>query len=137
MRKSSKQIICAFLIGFSLFSCESGVLLNSEADIIQIVLPDDMKAGEAVFIKQTNKIMVPKIALSPEDIAILDQQLKSLAPQFILNEGASISYNGIPKDFSQMQVYTVTSEDGKWTKDYEVSFLRSRLKRSLVFILNC
>jgi hypothetical protein len=81
-----------------------------------------MKVGKPVFMKQANEILIPKMAVSPEEIAILDQQLKSLTPQFILSEGASISDNGVSKDFSQTQSYKVTSEDGEWTKNYTVSF---------------
>ena len=55
----------------------------------------------------------------------------AIAPSFTLTEGASIYLddgagrvpgNGVVRDFSTPQTYTVVSEDGAWSKQYEVSF---------------
>ena len=49
--------------------------------------------------------------------------MSQLAPQFRLTPGATISpESGSLQDFSKGAVtYTVTSEDGKWTRTYTVS----------------
>jgi hypothetical protein len=45
------------------------------------------------------------------------------APAFYLTPGATITpASGTERDFSSPQTYTVSSEDGKWSKDYTVSF---------------
>lgn len=55
----------------------------------------------------------------------------SFAPKFNLTpgawlttkvDGADVDANGMARDFTLPQVYTSHSEDGKWTKDYTVSF---------------
>ena len=55
----------------------------------------------------------------------------ALDPSFVLTPGASIYLgdgtgrtpgNGVVRDFSTPQTYTVVSEDGAWSKQYEVSF---------------
>ena len=55
----------------------------------------------------------------------------AIAPSFTLTPGASIYLddgagrvpgNGVVRDFSTPQTYTVVSEDGAWSKQYEVSF---------------
>lgn len=55
----------------------------------------------------------------------------AFAPKFTLTlgtrltaevDGQVVDANGIERDFTQPQVYTATSEDGKWSKNYLVSF---------------
>lgn len=125
-----KKTFILFL-SFSLFSCEKGELLNAEADILEVVLPKDMKVGKAEI--SNDKVRIPKLAVYQEDNEILAQQLKSLTPQFTLTPGATISDNGVARDFSQPQRYTVTSEDGKWKKEYEVSFYSTINAKELEF----
>ncbi len=57
------------------------------------------------------------------------------APEFTLTPGASIKpASGTQLDFTQPQKYTVTSEDGAWTKVYTVSFVADDTqKRSYSF----
>ena len=46
------------------------------------------------------------------------------APIFNLSNGATISpANGTELDFTQPQTYTVTSQDGAWSRQYTVSFI--------------
>ena len=46
------------------------------------------------------------------------------APIFNLSEGATISpASGTELDFTQPQTYTVTSQDGAWSRQYTVSFI--------------
>lgn len=44
-----------------------------------------------------------------------------MAPEFVLTEGATIvPASGTMLDFSKPQTYTVTSQDGLWSKEYTV-----------------
>lgn len=50
------------------------------------------------------------------------EDLTALAPVFTLTPGAKIEpASGSKQDFTRPVTYTVTSEDGKWTKDYTVT----------------
>ncbi|GHT19688.1 hypothetical protein FACS189429_7580 [Bacteroidia bacterium] len=99
------------------------MLLNSEADILDVILPADMLVGKPVI---TNKsVTIPKLAVSVADKDLLAVQLRSLAPQFVLTPGAKILDADTPRDFTQPQQYTVISEDEKWQKTYTVEFVSS------------
>jgi hypothetical protein len=74
-------------------------------------------------------VRISKLAILKEDSIILDQQLKSLTIRFVLTPGATVSDDGLHRDFTQPQTYTVTSEDGRWQKDYEVSFFTARFDK--------
>lgn len=51
------------------------------------------------------------------------EDLSALKPAFTLTPGAKIMpESGSAQDFTHPVTYTVTSEDGKWTKKYTVSF---------------
>ncbi|MDR2825069.1 MAG: PCMD domain-containing protein [Prevotellaceae bacterium] len=103
-----------------LFACERGDLLNSEADIIDVILPAQMLTGKPIITNST--VRIPSLALSDADREQFDQQLQHLAPQFVLTEGAKILDADSERDFRQPQQYTVVSQDGKWQKTYEISF---------------
>ncbi|MDR1683466.1 MAG: PCMD domain-containing protein [Candidatus Symbiothrix sp.] len=118
-----KRIIF-FLSVLCLFSCERGPLLNSEADIIDVILPKEMLAGKPIITNTT--VRIPALAVSNNDKVQLDEQLQHLAPQFVLSEGAKILDADAPRDFREPQQYTVVSEDGKWQKNYKVSFFESK-----------
>ncbi|NDV46659.1 hypothetical protein D0T49_06325 [Paludibacter sp. 221] len=114
------RTIAAFLVGISLFSCERGELLNAEADIIEVVLPTGMKAGKPII--TNDKVRIPNMTTNQADSLEFVEQLKSLTLKFELTPGATISDEGIQKDFNQPQQYTVTSEDGEWQKTYDIIF---------------
>jgi hypothetical protein len=120
MKTFFKNTLISLVTSVLFFSCEKGELLNSEADILGIVLPKNMKVGEAII--TNNKVRIPRLTVYREENEIFDREMKSLAPQFVLTSGATISDDGIPRDFSQPRMYTVTSQDGKWKKEYEISF---------------
>ena len=126
MTKKQIQPIFILLFGFFFFSCERGELLNSEADILEIILPEGMKVGEPFI--TNDEIRIPKIPQSTADSLILEEQLSSLIPTFILTPGATISDDGVPRDFSEKQIYRVTSEDKKYWKDYEITFFKSEFE---------
>ena len=116
--------ILILLFGFFLCSCERGELLNSEADILEIILPDSLELGKPII--TNDEIRIPKNVLSTADSLILEKQLKSLTPQFILTPGATIADSELARDFSEKQIYWVTSEDKKYRKSYEISFFESK-----------
>jgi hypothetical protein len=112
------------LAGLFLASCERSPRLNTEADILGVILPEDLQVGKPEISNTT--VRIPKLAVTPEDSERLDAQLKSLTLRFVLSPGARISPDGVARDFSTPQTYTVRSEDGLWTKDYEVSFFTAQ-----------
>ena len=92
-------------------SCIKSEPLNAEADIVKCELPEGAAKSEP---KITNEEVMAFIIPGAVDI-------KTLAPKFELTSGAKISpASGTVRDFSVPQTYTVTSEDGKWTKTYTV-----------------
>jgi hypothetical protein len=114
-----------FLLMLSLFSCNREELLNSEADILSVELPESVNPlffGNPII--SNNEIRIPTIATTPTDQEAAEALLKQLPLKLTLTKGAVSPENGIAKDFSQnrLQLYHVTSEDSKWTKEYKVSF---------------
>lgn len=91
-------------------SCIKDEPLNSECDITTAELPGVVLVGAPV-ISNT----------SVEFIVRYDQAGPDFAPVFGLTEGATINPpSGTVRDFSAPLTYTVTSQDGKWHKDYTV-----------------
>lgn len=85
--------------------------LNAECDIIDIKLPADMLSRTPVVGNNTVQVTVTDLV-----------DVSALAPEFTLTDGATINPpSGTVRDFSQPQIYTVTSQDGKWQKDYVVT----------------
>lgn len=125
------------LLSLFICSCEQGELLNSEADIINVILPQDVKGGAAII--SNDKVRIPKMATTQEENIQLEEQLKDLSLDFVLSSGSRIRRNGVEltrivtdsivlwrdeegADFTFPQRYEVISEDGAWSKPYEVSF---------------
>lgn len=101
-------------------ACEQGTLLNSEADILEVILPPEMNVGQPVI--TNNTVRIPSLAVTAVQKAQFIEQLQHLEPQFVLTEGAHILPVDTIRDFTQPQQYTVVSQDGKWTKTYTFSF---------------
>lgn len=96
---------------FLMTSCFKGELLNSEADILECILPSDILKSEP---KLTNTDVMILVYPDKADIT-------RLAPEFEITEGALISpASGTELDFSEPQSYVVTSQDGNWKKVYTV-----------------
>lgn len=124
IKTAAISLLCLFIS-----SCERGELLNSEADIIEVILPDmpdSLKVGDA---RITNtRVRVPHLAITPGTEAELSKRLKTLEPEFILTPGATIENATDPStrgDFNYPQQYIVTSEDRQWKKHYEFTFFRN------------
>lgn len=120
MMKYSSFIIILFCL-FPLVSCIQDEPLNAEADIVAV---------DSVWVKDARKsglIIGDPIVENRKIIFMVknrDADLTHLAPLFKLTPGATISpAEGTERDFSTPQVYTVTSQDGNWKKEYTVSFI--------------
>lgn len=102
-------------------SCFKEEPLNAECDIEKAwVHVDDINAS---FYNASDTLIT---VLSTEDKIVFtmrdDADVTAFAPQFTITEGATISpANGSAHDFSNGPVtYTVTSQDGKWSRTYTV-----------------
>lgn len=102
-------LICALMI--SLAGCIKSEPLNAECDILGASLPADVLNG------------APVIKNNAVDFHVkLGTDVSALAPEFELTPGAVIEPpSGTVRDFTTPQVYTVTSQDRQWSKDYIVS----------------
>jgi hypothetical protein len=100
-----------------LLSCIQKEPLNAEADILTCTLPTDILQGEPVITNDMVTALVKK-----------GVDLHSITPIFTITEGATITpASDTPQDFTRPIKYTVTSQDGKWHKDYEVSLIAADL----------
>lgn len=99
------------LAATSCMSCIRQEPLNSECDILGVTLPGDILNRQPLI--ENDKITL---------IVKNDVPVTSLAPEFELTPGAKIEpASGTTRDFQLPQIYTVTSEDGQWSKKYIVT----------------
>ncbi len=110
--KKADVLPCMFAVMLALCvtSCEKEPL-NAECDIESASLPGDILIREPLI--ENDKVTF---------ILKNGTDRSALAPEFTLTPGAVIDPpSGTVRDFSVSQVYTVTSEDKKWHKDYTVT----------------
>lgn len=107
--KLIKALTIVGLLSF-LSSCIQKEPLNAECDITEASLPGDV-LNRAPLIENDKVIFILKNGVS----------VTELSPEFTLTPGATIEPpSGTTRNFIVPQKYTVTSEDGKWHKDYTV-----------------
>lgn len=122
------KMIAAALIGSStLTSCFKDEPLNAECDIEQAYIHVDNPLG--MFFQQTDTLV--NVLSTAEDINFVVRKttdLTALAPIFNLTPGATIyPDNGSEQDFSNGPiVYTTSSEDGQYKRNYRVNFIFSK-----------
>ena len=122
------KMIAAALIGSStLTSCFKDEPLNAECDIEQAYIHVDNPLG--MFYQQSDTLI--NVLSTAEDINFVVRKttdLTSLAPIFNLTPGATIfPDNGSEQDFSNGPiVYTTSSEDGQYKRNYRVNFIFSK-----------
>ena len=79
---------------------------------------------QTLLVNNDFKLETDSICLSTQDsikMCIRDRDITNLAPVFTLTPGATIKpASGTAFDFTTPRTYTVTSEDGHWTKTYTV-----------------
>lgn len=92
-------------------SCIKPEAPNAEADIVSVKLANEIaQIRPAEITNNTVTFYVNAWNIAPE-----------MAPEFVLTEGATIvPASGTMLDFSKPQTYTVTSQDGLWSKEYTV-----------------
>src|SRR5690625_3493487 len=112
-----KVFYTGFILIFILFQgCSSDdVVLNSEADIIRAALENQAELLDNPPSISPNKVVFT-LKENPDNFLF--------SPGFELSPGATINpESGVERDFSQPLTYEVTSEDGWYSKEYEVSFV--------------
>lgn len=114
----NKYLAFFIIVSLLFFSCTKEEILNSEADIISIMVPSEILKVDPVV--ENNRITVR---------VKFDVDLNQQAPQFELSQGATISpKSGTTLNFTQPQLYTVTSEDGQYSKEYTVSYIKTEIE---------
>lgn len=104
----SYALIAALLPVFA--SCIQDEEPNTECDILTVSLPEDILLRDPEINNDNIIIMVKDFV-----------NITALAPEFTVTEGATIvPASGTVRDFTEPQVYVVTSQDGKWEKEYTV-----------------
>lgn len=112
MMKFVYGMVCLSLCMMQI-ACIKGEAPNAEADIVACTVPADILRRSPVIENSRVTVMVRE-----------GTDLTRIAPEFELTPGATIApASGTVRDFSTSQDYTVTSEDGNWSKKYEVSFV--------------
>lgn len=108
----------------SLTSCFKDEPLNAECDIEQAYVHIDNPTD--VFFSASDTLI--NVLSDANDITFemkAGADVSAMAPQFRLTEGATVSpASGSVQDFGDGRTvtYTVTSQDGSWTRKYNVSF---------------
>lgn len=116
----------AALLLCALNSCIQDEPLNAECDITGV---------DTLWLQQNRNLIKgnPRIDNSRVSFTVpYDADRSALAPKFYLTPGARLTAmvdgvevadaNGMTRDFNTPQTYTTHSEDGQWSKSYEVSF---------------
>ncbi len=119
------KLLLAFSICLTLASCFKDEPLNAECDIEQAYV--HLNNPTDIFYSPSDTLVN---VLSTESTVIFyvkeDAEIGSLAPVFQITEGATISpESGSLQDFSNGNsvLYTVTSQDGNWKREYHVRFI--------------
>ena len=107
-----------------LTSCIKDEPQNMECDILEAWVEGD---NLAPHFYQVTDMRISNVSSSAERLTFTVRQLSDLPAiplRFSLTPGATISpANGSAQDFSKGPVvYTVTSEDGQWQRNYKVEF---------------
>lgn len=118
-----KNLIAYLFLGFIATSCIKDEAPNAEADIEMCTVPGDVLNREPIVGNEKISLPLKKGA-----------DITKLAPEFTITEGATINpASGTVRDFTTPQLYTVTSEDKKWQKEYEVSAMFSGIPTTYHF----
>ena len=109
-----------------LTGCIADEPLNKECDILSAYV--HVQDPDAFFFNASDSVV--RLTSTENEVIFkmqpninLVEQLHTLAPVFDITQGATIlPPSGQPQDFTQGPIlYTVTSEDGQWSRQYKVS----------------
>jgi hypothetical protein len=113
--KQKFTILLTLLVTLLMSSCIKEEALNTEADI------------EQATIQHEDLVLQTKPSIGNETITFRLKRFSGSylqSPEFVLTPGATISpESGTERNFFEPQKYTVTSQDGAWSKTYTVSFI--------------
>lgn len=105
-----KNLTAYLLLGFIATSCIKDEAPNAEADIETCTVPGDVLNREPIIENDRVTLILKK-----------GTDVTALAPEFTLTPGATIApQSGSPLNFTEPQLYVVTSQDGNWKKTYRV-----------------
>ena len=127
MKTLLKTFIPAIGLLFATEACIQDEALNTEADILTCSLPEE-------YLSAAPRIDNNTVTLNIQP----DIDISALAPVFTLTEGATISpASGTAIDFLNAKdhaaTYTVTSQDGQWSKDYTVRVVQQETPSTYYF----
>ena len=123
--KHISKLLCILLMLCAASSCIKDEPLNAECDITGV---------EQAWLDEHKDILVGTPILTNDHVAFNIKKgtdRSQLSPLFTLTEGARITAlvdgtevegNGLTRNFSSPQTYTVHSQDGQWHKNYTVVF---------------
>lgn len=132
--KKFKLTVLSILSVLFLSACIKNEEPNSEADIISCeIVENDILKKKEIYVDNSSTGMY-SVILWVKDNDDLSTILSSITPTFELTKGASIKPdNGTSIDLNTPKKYTVTSEDGKWKKEYTVMAISANLPTSYSF----
>lgn len=114
--------LSALFLATSFVGCIQDEPANSEADILFC----DLSSTKEYLISQSDTLMeITSIMNNIEIFVKPGCDLTKMAPEFRMTDGATISpESGSEQDFSDNKVvtYVVTSENGEWKREYNVTF---------------
>lgn len=113
---TKKNYLILLLLSVSLLtSCIKEEALNAEADIEVATIPNE------------ELVLQTKPSIGNNSVTFRLKRFSGSfmqAPEFVLTPGATIEPgSGTELNFQEPQKYTVTSQDGAWSKTYTVSFV--------------
>ncbi len=120
--------LALLLMCAGLASCFKAEPLNYEADITSAYVHIDNPKD--IFYNPSDTMAYIATDLTSWEIvfnnALRYADITNIAPRFTLSPGATITpASGTPQDFSQGGIiYKVTSEDGQWSREYNVRFAK-------------
>lgn len=114
--------LCALL---TLDSCFKEEPLNAECDIEVVTLLTAAPQDVFFQLSDTTRTVSSTTTLIAWEVKP-DADITAITPHFVLTPGATISpASGVVQDFSQGAVtYTVTSQDGNWSRTYKLEINR-------------
>ena len=127
MKLYRSLLILSIVLLFS--ACIKSEALNAEADIIKCTIEEKgiLKTEPIINNSTSGKYSVTFLVKEPKDIL-------AITPNFELTPGATIKpQDGVTKDFTHPITYVVTSQDGKWQKEYTVAAVQTNLPKKYSF----
>ncbi len=124
LRRTATLCAAASAISCCLTSCFKEEPLNSECDIESVYV--SLSDPNSLFVRSKDTLItLTSIDKTARFNVRPTADISSISPLFVLTPGATISpANGSAQDFTNGPiVYTVTSEDGNWKREYTISFV--------------